>query len=245
VSSSQHGQGRASAGSRAEASESADVAGISRREFAKRAGASSAAAAGLVWAAPKISTIRYVTKAAAGSRPPTSTTTGSVPVGPLGGQISVSATSPCVGADVRVIAAGFAASAPIALQIDSAAHAIGIAQADADGAIDAVVTIPASAPTGPRNLLAVGPPPGGGTLTLTTPITIKTAAECTEQTSSTPVGAAGNPAAPDGSSGSGSLPLTGSDAIDLAIIGGATAIAGRALYGAARGADKQVDDRDR
>jgi hypothetical protein len=244
VNSPKDGNGRAPGDSRVDAPEAADGQGLSRREFAKRIGAGSAAAAGLVWVAPKISTIRYATKVPTGSHPPTpEPTTGSVPVGSLGGEISLSATSPCVGTDVRVIARGFAPHAPIALQIDSAAHAVGIATADADGEVDALVTVPMTAPTGPRTLRAVGPRAGGGTLALSVPVTIKSEAECArdDTTAGTPVPPPGD----QGSDGSGSLPLTGSDAIDLAIIGGAAAIGGRVLYGASRPPNKRIDRNDR
>src|SRR5882724_12676413 len=105
--------------------------GLSRREFAKRAGVGSVAAAGLVWAAPKISTIRYAAKAAAGSQPPISTTTDTAPEDTLGGKVTVSVASPCVGAQVRVTANGFAPGAGVAIQIDSAVHSIGMVNADA------------------------------------------------------------------------------------------------------------------
>jgi hypothetical protein len=223
------------------------AASLSRREFAKRAGVGSAAAAGLVWAAPKISTIRYAAKAAAGSLPPTPTTTETGPVTTLGGKVTVSVASPCVGTQVRVIANGFAPGAGVAIQIDSAAHAVDMVHADASGAVDVVVTIPTTVPTGPRTLRVVGPMPGGSPQTLTTAITIKTAAECAP--GGTGVGATGTPV--DGApgvagagTGSGSLPLTGSDAIDLAVIGAAAAIGGRVLYGATRRAPKPIDGSD-
>ena len=244
-------------GTGAEASSAAGAAGaagvsassLSRREFAKRAGVGSAAAAGLVWAAPKISTIRYAAKAAAGSQPPT-TPTEPVPEQTLGGKVTVSVASPCVGAQVRVTANGFAPGAGVAIQIDSAAHAIDMVNADASGAIDVMVTIPTTAPTGPRTLRAVGPMPGGTTQTLTTAITIKTAAECAAPdgtgvgATGSPVGADGTPGVASAGTGSGSLPLTGSDAIDLAVIGGAAAIGGRVLYGATRRAPKPIDGSD-
>jgi hypothetical protein len=217
-----------------------------RREFTKRAGIGTAAAAGLVWAAPKISTIRYATKAAAGSRPPRTTTTATVPTITLGGKVTVSATSPCVGTDVRVTAEGFAPGAAVAIQIDSAAIAIGMVHADASGAVDALVTIPTTAPTGPRSLRVVGPKSDGTTLVLTAAITIKTAAECATDTgvgpTGSPVGAIPGGAGDDG--GGGSLPLTGSDAIDLAVIGGAAAIGGRVLYGVSHRAPKSIDGSD-
>jgi hypothetical protein len=219
-------------------------ASFGRREFTKRAGIGTAAAAGIVWAAPKISTIKYATKAAAGSRPPGTTTTATVPTVTLGGEVTVSATSPCVGTDVRVNAAGFAAGAGVAIQIDSAAIPIGMVHADARGAVDALVSIPTTAPTGPRSLRVVGPKADGTTLALTAAITIKTAAECATDTgvgpTGTPVGAM--PEGDDG--GGGSLPLTGSDAIDLAVIGGAAAIGGRVLYGMSRRAPKSIDGSD-
>jgi hypothetical protein len=250
VSSGQNLGGRPD-GTGAEASSAAGAQGVSasslsRREFAKRAGVGSAAAAGLVWAAPKISTIRYAAKAAAGSQPPT-TPTEPVPEQTLGGKVTVSVASPCVGAQVRVTAGGFAPGAGVAIQIDSAAHAIDMVNADASGAIDVMVTIPTTAPTGPRTLRAVGPMPGGTTQTLTTAITIKTAAECADPgvgATGSPVGADGTAGVESAGTGSGSLPLTGSDAIDLAVIGGAAAIGGRVLYGATRRAPKPIDGSD-
>jgi hypothetical protein len=227
-----------------------DAAGVSRRDFTKRAAAGSVAAAGLVWVAPKISTIKYATKTAAGSRPPTLGTTAvpNVPVQPLGGRISISKQSPCVGDSVRVTAQGFAQLAAVTLELDSAAQPIGMTTADANGAIDVVVTIPKTGPTGTHSLRAVGVKSGGTILTLSSPILIKTEAECVTDPA-TPVGAAGGPGATrpaaTGESGQGgSLPLTGSDAIDLALIGGAAAIGGRVLYGITKHGDDAIDGAD-
>jgi cytochrome c len=250
VSSPNNGYGPApsEAGADTPVADGADIASsgsLSRREFAKRAGFGSAAAAGLVWAAPRISTIRYAAKAAAGSAPPTSTTN-TAPVETLGGKVTVSAASPCVGEQVRVTANGFAPNAGVAIQIDSAAHAIDMVNADASGAVDVLVTIPTNAPTGLRTLRAVGPIPGGTTQILTTEITIKTAAECAAP-DGTGVGATGSPvgAGVGAGTGGGTLPLTGSDAIDLAAIGGAAAIGGRVLYGATRRSPTPIDGSDR
>src|SRR5262249_43280648 len=71
---------------------------LSRRDFATRFGAGSAAAVGLAWASPHISTIRFARKAAVGSPPPTgSTTTTSTTIGGTEGSISLNTVTPCVG----------------------------------------------------------------------------------------------------------------------------------------------------
>ncbi len=252
--------------------ESIGSIGLSRRDFARRIGGGSAAAVGLAWAAPKITTIRYAAKAKAGSPPPTSTTTTStsVPVGQLG-HISLSASSPCVGDTIRVTAEGFAPKTAVTLEIDSAAHTLGVTTANGAGAIDVRVELSSHGPTGAHTLRAIGVQPGGRTLTLSAPITIKTEAECqveqagsttttpttsppgtlgttsptSTSTSTTPTTEVGGKQQQGGGGGKplgeSSLAFTGTDAIDLALIGGAAAIGGRALYGLARRSDEDAD----
>ncbi len=223
--------------------------GVSRREFAKRAGVGSAAAAGLVWAAPKISTIRYATKAAAGSVPPNTTTvTNTVPESALGGQgdrLGRVAVCRHRGArHRRRVRAGREVS-----RSRSTPPRTRSAWCTRTRAAPSTSWSPFRRPRRPAraHCASSGPTPGGTTQTLTTAITIKTAAECAESH----VGAAGDPVGSGGAAGvpgagtrGGSLPLTGSDAIDLAVIGGAAAIGGRVLYGATRHAPKPLDGSD-
>ncbi len=216
--------------------------GLSRREFAARAGVGSAAAAGLFWASPKISTVRSLRKAAIGSPPPTSVTT-SPPVGPLGGQIFLSATSLCLGDKVHVDASGFAPGTTVTLHLESSSAVLGSAVADSTGSIGVAVVLPTSAATGAQVMKAVGVQQGGQALTVSAPITIKTAADCAGSTTTTtksPVGAAGErgtatsePAASAGDAGGGSggnLPFTGGEATDLALMGGAAILGGRVIH---------------
>jgi len=232
--------------------------GLSRRDFTKRVAGGSAAAMGVAWAAPKITTIRYAAKAKAGSPPPTSTTTTtSVPIGQLG-HIALSVNSPCVGDTIRVAADGFAPGTAVTLEIDSAAHTLGVTTASGTGSINVDVLLPTSGPTGAHTLKAVGVQTGGRTLTLSAPITIKTEAECavgsngttsttapgtvtTTPGSTTPVTIGGKQGG-GGPLGSGSLAFTGTDAIDLALVGGAAALGGRMLYGLARRSDDDEDE---
>lgn len=237
--------------------------GLSRRDFTKRVAGGSAAAMGVAWAAPKITTIRYAAKAKAGSPPPTSTTTTtSVPVGQLG-HITISVNSPCVGDTIRVSADGFAPGTAVTLEIDSAAHTLGVTTASGTGSINVDVVMPKAGPTGAHTLKAVGVQTGGRTLTLSAPITIKTEAECavgpngttstiapgtvtttpgsTTPGSTTPVTIGGKQEG-GGPLGSGSLAFTGTDAIDLALVGGAAALGGRMLYGLARRSDDDEDE---
>ena len=249
--------------------------GLSRREFARRFGGGSAAVVGLAWAAPKVTTIRYAAKAKAGSPPPSSTTTTStsVPVGELG-HITLSESSPCAGDAIRVRADGFAPKTAVTLEIDSPAHTLGVTTANGVGKIDVQVDLSSHGPTGAHTLKAVGVQPGGRTVTLSTPITIKTEAECrvdnegstttstaappappgtvgstestTTSTSTTPTTQVGDKQQNNGGGGGGTLggnalAFTGTDAISLALVGGAAAIGGRALYGLARRSDEDED----
>lgn len=214
---------------------------LSRREFARRAGLGTTAAVGLVWAAPKISTVVSIHQAAAGSPPPGGSTVAPT-VASLGGRLSLSATDPCVGGTVHLSGVGFAPNTGVAVELDSPANPIGLTRADSDGSIDATVTIPRTGLTGARTLRAHGVQVGGASLVLSAPITIKTVAECEAD-----VGTEGNRTSPEqtgtdnGNSGD-SLPFTGGNVTDLALLGGAAVIGGRAIYGAAKRPSRDVDE---
>ena len=259
--------------------ESVPSVGLSRREFSRRIGTGSAAAAvGLVWAAPKISTIRYATKVVAGSPPPatsttTSTTPTSVPVGRQGG-ISVSTGSPCAGDNLGVSASGFVPHTAVRLELDSAENSLGVTTADRTGSIDVSVHLSSHTPAGPHTIRVVGVQSGGRTLTLRATITIRSEEECRVGTkgsttttpstthvgprSTTPGTTATSPitakvSTPPGTSevspgtttlSGGALAFTGTDAVDLALIGAAAAVGGRALYGLARRGDDDLDEFD-
>lgn len=250
--------------------ESIGSIGLSRRDFARRFGGGSAAVVGLAFATPKITTIRYAAKAKAGSPPPTSTTTTStsVPVGELG-HISLSESSPCVGDTIRVKADGFAPKTAVTLEIDSPEHTLGVTTANGDGKINVQIELSSHGPTGAHTLKAVGVQTGGRTLTLSAPITIKTEAECRVENegstttstpgtlgsttpTSTPTSTTPTTNAADKQQGGGggkplngnSLAFTGTDAINLALVGGAAAIGGRALYGLARRSDEDDEDEE-
>ena len=221
-------------------------------------------------AAPKITTIRYAAKAKAGSPPPTSSTTTtstSVPVGELG-HMTVSDSSPCVGDKIHVKADGFAPETAVTLEIDSPAYSLGVTTANGDGKINVQVELSKGEPTGADTLKAVGVQPGGKTLTLSVSITIKTEAECrtheegstttstpgtlgsttptSTPTSTTPTTKAAGEHQQGGGGGTplggNSLAFTGTDAVNLALVGGAAAIGGRALYGLARRSDEDEDE---
>ncbi len=213
---------------------------LSRREFARRAGFGSAAAAGLVWAAPKISTVKYVSRAAIGSTGPKGSTEPATPIGPLGNELSLSATSPCVGDSLQVTATGFAPGTGVAIQIDGSSTPIGMATADPAGTIDVPVVLPKDGPTGVHTLKAVGVAPGGRVLTLSAQIAIKTEAECaaSESAIDPTVGAQGF----DAGSGGGSLPFTGGETTDLIVMGGGAVIGGRALYEMSKRRAAKLDD---
>jgi hypothetical protein len=188
-------------------------------------------------------------------------------VGELG-HISVSASSPCVGDTIRVTADGFAPRTAVTLEIDSPGHVLGVTTANSAGKIDVRVKLFDHGPTGKHTLKAIGVQTGGRTLTLSAPITIKNEAQCrvegegsttttapgtpdtttgtTAPGSTTPVTRAGGKQGGGGGGGGGGTPLgegslafTGTDAVDLALIGTAAAIGGRALYGLARSSDDE------
>jgi hypothetical protein len=244
--------------------------GLSRREFALRFGGGSAAAIGLAWTAPKITTIRYAAKAQAGSPPPTSTTTTTtVPEGELG-HISISSQNPCTGDTIEVKANGFAPGTAVTLQIDSPGHVLGVTTADSAGKIDVQVVLYDHGPIGKHTLKAIGVRTGGRTLTLSTPITVRNDPHCqvenegsttttslqtqgtveTSPSSTTPTSTppTSTPPATVGRNpgekplGENSLAFTGADAVDLALIGAAAAIGGRVLYGLARPDDDDDEE---
>ena len=243
---------------------------ISRRRFATVAvGAGSLVVAGGALAGPRITSIRFGQKAAVGSPPPGPSTTSTTIAG-QGGAISVSSTTPCAGDDLTVKASGFAPKTAVTLEIDSPANTLGVTTCDAKGQINTIVKLPASGPTGAHQLLLVGVAPGGRTLTLHTPVNIKTVEECaigpegststtspptnpTTVSTSTPTSTvppttptttgvtdSGGPPTRTG----GGLAFTGTDTTELALLGAAAAIAGRMLYGVAAGRGDDDDDDD-
>lgn len=241
---------------------------LSRRDFATRFGAGGAAAVGMAWAAPHISTVRFAAKAAVGSPAPTggSTTTTSTTIGGAEGEASVSTHGPCVADILGVRASGFAPKTAVTIELDSSATTLGVTTAGPHGKVNVTVRLP-SGVTGPHNVVVVGVRPGGRTLTLTVPITIKTEEECnvgpegsttTTQpgettttkpgskptTSTTPPTSAptsttigeknshgGGGEVHGASQGGGFLAFTGTDSVDLALLGAAAAVGGRALFG--------------
>jgi hypothetical protein len=155
--------------------------GLSRRDFTTRFGAGSAAAVGLAFASPHISTIRFAAKAAVGSPPPTTTTT-TIPGQP--GTVRVSSSAPCEGDVLTVAADGFAPKTAVALEIDSDEHTLGVATAGSEGKLNVSVRLP-SGLTGSHDFVVDGVRPGGRTLTLKQRIRIKTKAECEGTTTTT------------------------------------------------------------
>ncbi len=240
------GYGRQPRGIGADVPDAEPSGGLSRREFARRAGIGSVAAAGFVWATPKISTFKAVRQAAVGS--PSPPVTGqTTPIGPLGGEVTVSSTDACAGDSLRVIGTGFVPATGVAVQLDTASNPIGIATADTTGSVDVAVVIPAATVAGDHTLRLVGVQTGGRTITVTHAITVATAEACAEG-SVTPVGAAGSPSGADGGgsggggSGGGRLPFTGSDATDLALLGGAAVVGGAAIYNTAKQRRHALDE---
>jgi len=256
---------------------------LSRRDFATRFGAGGAAALGIAWASPHISTVRFAAKAAVGSPPPThgSTTTTSTTIAGQEGSVSVSTQSPCVGDILTVHASGFAPRTAVTLELDSAERSLGVTTAGTRGGIDVTVRLP-SGVTGSHELVVVGVRPGGRTLTLTVPLTIKTEDECnvgpensstttttqpgvttttkpgskpttstappTTAPTSTTIASKNNHEGGGGvhsaSSGGGFLAFTGTDSVDLALLGAAAAVGGRALFGLVAHRDEDDEEVD-
>jgi hypothetical protein len=231
--------------------------GLSRRQFARKVGGGSAAALGLMWAAPNISTIRYAAKAVVGSGPPTSsTTTTTTPVG-AEGTMTVDNPNPCAGTAIHIHASGFAPNTAVNLELDSPANPLGTTTANSNGRINVLYKVPLSGPFAAHSVIATGVKPGGQTLVLSAHIVIKTVADCeqghqgstvpTTAGASTSVPATTTPTtAPKKVHGQGealqkgsNLPFTGRNSTDLALTGGAAALAGFAVYGMAAGRDDE------
>jgi hypothetical protein len=122
-----------------------------------------------------------------------------------------------------------------------------------------LLKLPTTGPTGHHRLVAVGVQPGGRTLALSAPVNIKTQAECEVQNEGTtttipqqhegstttipPNNPGNNGGGPRVSHGGGGLAFTGTDSLDLAVIGLTAAVAGRALYGAAK-RDREEDEEE-
>jgi hypothetical protein len=237
--------------------------GLSRRQFARKVGGGSAAALGLMWAAPKISTIRLAASNP-GSSPPTSTTTTTTIPGSVGG-MSVDDPNPCAGTSLHIHADGFAPNTGVNFTLDSPANPIGNATANSAGKINALYPVPLTGPFGAHTIIATGQKPGGQTLTLSAPIVIKTVADCHQGTegstvppttapgASTSVPATTTPTTtkPKHEKQQGeslqqgsNLPFTGMNSTDLALAGGAAALAGWAIYGIGGSRDRDDEDVD-
>jgi hypothetical protein len=241
----------------------------SRREFASRIGGGTAAAFGMAWAAPKISTIRLTARAAqVGSPhgPPTSTTTTNPGNPPPRGRLRLSASAACVGESCDLHGEGFAPNTAVTLQVDSGTNSLGILTADGNGDVNSTIMLTSDLPRGHHRIRAAGIAPGGRTLVVSAPLNIKDQGDCdTNEQGSTTTAASrtsvsgttattptstptpstlvsrastqGGGPGPPPSQGSGLLAFTGTDAADLAVLGIAAAIGGRALYALARNAD--------
>lgn len=237
---------------------------LSRREFATRIGGGSAAVFGMAWAAPKISTIKYAMRAQAGSPPPpTSTTTTTTGGNPRPrGRLQLSVSSACVGDTCVLVGIGFAANSAVTLEVGSSSHVIGVLTADGNGEVHSTFQLQDDLPRGPRRIRCVGIAPGGRALIVTAPLNIKDQGDCDTgpQGSTSPTSVSGTTATsttptttptpttrvspintqgggPPPSQGNGLLAFTGTDAADLAVLGIAAAVGGRALYALARNAD--------
>jgi hypothetical protein len=243
---------------------------LSRRDFATRVGAGSAAAFGMAWAAPKISTVKFAMRAAAGSPPPSSTSsTTTTTIGPgQQGEISLSEDVACIGDSITVTAEGFAPRTAVIIQINSSAYVIGIITADNDGEARTTFQLRDDVPLGIQKIRAVGVATGGRSLVLEAPLEVRGEDDCppgpsgtttpgstsvsgttgtTAPTATTApvtptsrVGTSGTPSSPN--QGSGLLAFTGTDALDLAVLGIAAAVGGRALYALARNGDDEDDE---
>lgn len=83
---------------------------------------------------------------------------------------SVSSTDP--GDSVSIRGGGFAPGAEVVITLESRVVTLATVSADATGAIDVSVRIPAYAPPGSHTLKATGEAAGGGTLVLSAPISV-------------------------------------------------------------------------
>jgi hypothetical protein len=255
---------------------------LSRRDFASRFGAGSAAAVGLAWASPHISTIRFARKAAVGSPAPPPSTTTTTTIAGVEGSISISGRTPCPGDILAVHADGFAPKTAVTLELDSAENVLGVTTAGGKGRVNVTLRLPSDV-EGLHNLIVTGVRPGGRTLTLSVPVTIKTADECkvgpkgsttttqpgttttttpgkkpatttstspTSVPTSTTIGGeqvheGGGGGEPHGvSNGGGFLAFTGTDSVDLALLGAAAAVGGRALFGLVAHRDENDEEEE-
>jgi hypothetical protein len=234
--------------------------GISRRRFTKNVGAGSAAALGLMFAAPKISTIRYAARAAVGSPPPPGSTTTTTTTPGRTGRMTVDEPNPCAGTAIHIHAEGFVPKTAVMFALDSPAHVLGTTTANGDGRVNVTYNIPVTGPFGAHEIKATGVQPGGKTLVLSAPITIRTVADCHQGTQGSTVPGTGSssppttvptttPAtSPQAEQGGQSLqqgskmPFTGMNSTDLALAGGAAALAGWALYGIGGSGDRDDND---
>jgi hypothetical protein len=238
--------------------------GLSRRQFAKTVGGGSAAALGLMWAAPKISTIKHAAKAAAGSQPPGSTTTStSTPVGALG-TITVDDPNPCAGTAIHIHADGFVPNTAVAIYLDSTSNSLGTTTANSAGKINVLYAVPLSGPFGAHTIIASGVAPGGKNLVLKATVDIHTVADCQHNTEGSTVPGTTSPTTTpatttptttkknqqhEQSQGQTlekgtNLPFTGMNSTDLALAGGAAALAGWAIYGIGGNRDQDDEDAD-
>lgn len=133
-----------------------------------------------------------------------------VSAGPLTAPAATDGAS--TGDPVEVRGAGFAPGTSVDITIESDPIHIATVRADATGAFITMITIPAGLPAGSHTLKATGPDPAGGMRVLSMRVTIHTRS----------AGSVG--------SGGGSLPLTGSDVLPVALVGvGAVAVGGATL----------------
>jgi hypothetical protein len=266
----------------AESARDPDPSQLSRRDFATRFGAGSAAAVGLAWASPHISTIRFARKAAVGSPPPTGSTTTSTTIPGTASTLTVDTRTPCAGDIFHVRAEGFVPRSAVTLELDSNEHSLGVTSATTRGRVNVTVRLPTDI-TGAHELVVVGVQPGGRTLTLSIPITIKTEQECSSvvqnvttttqpgtPTTTTPghkpttstspsttvptpttvaeqrthQGGGGGGEVQGANTGSGFLAFTGTDSVDLALLGAAAAVGGRALFGLVAHRDEDDEEED-
>jgi hypothetical protein len=251
---------------------------LSRRDFTARFGAGSAAAVGMAWASPHISTIRFARKAQVGSPPPSSSTTTSTTIGGGEGSITLNTVTPCEGDICSVRAEGFAPRTAVTFELDSSEHTLGVTTAGPRGRVNVTVRLP-DGMSGDHSFVVVGVRPGGRTLTLTVPVKIKTEAEChvgpegtttttqpgsptttppnrsttsTSPSTSVPTSTSvaqqrnegGGGGVKGASNGGGFLAFTGTDSVDLALLGAAAAVGGRALFGLVAHRDDEDEDED-
>lgn len=88
------------------------------------------------------------------------------------GDLNPSASTTDPGDPVSIRGGGFAPGAEVVITLESEVVTLATVSADATGAIDVSVRIPADAPPGSHTLKATGEAAGGGTLVLSAPITV-------------------------------------------------------------------------